>query len=145
MGWTTDLLEGCAEHLAAASVGLWLPNGVYGPDDIGIVIRDVPQTPNRLITLANYPVGTDLPGMADHISAIQIRIRAGRDPRECDDLADDVFDALDSAMGLRWRGIPIKQIWRQSYTSLGKDGNGRWERSENYYIDSMRPTAHRTD
>jgi hypothetical protein len=145
-GWTSKLLTGCAEHLAAAGIGTWRTSGIYAPEETGIVIRAVPQSPDRVITLAAYPLGTALQGMADHQAAIQIRVRGvPDDPRDCDDLADAIHDALDSATGLRWGGIPVVQIWRQSYTSLGQDTNRRWERSENYYLDTMRPTANNTD
>lgn len=144
-GWTSRLLAGLAQHLDDAGIGTYRPTGAYAADEIGIVIRAIPQQPDRLITLAAYPVGTDIQGMADHRSAVQIRLRGTTDPRDCDDLADEVFELLDSAAGLVLGGIPIVQMWRQSYTGLGTDDNGRWSRSENYYLDSMRPTAHRTD
>ncbi|MFG2059666.1 minor capsid protein [Micromonospora sp. NPDC048930] len=145
-GWTSRLLTGLAEHLAAASVGDWNAAGLYTDDQTGIFIRAVPPSPNRIITLAAYPVGTELQGMADHLTGVQIRVRGiPGSPQDCDDLADAIFDELDSLTGVTWGGIPVKQVWRQSYTSLGQDNNSRWERSENYYIDTMRPTAHRTD
>ncbi|EEP73503.1 hypothetical protein MCAG_03830 [Micromonospora sp. ATCC 39149] len=144
-GWTSRLLTGLAEHLAAAGIGDWSPSGTYGPGDTGIVIRAVPQTPDRLITLAAYPVGSASPGVADHQLGVQIRVRAGTDPRDCDDLADAVYELLDGATRLTLDGIAVVQIWRQSYTSLGDDSNGRWSRSENYYFDTMRPTSNNTD
>ncbi|RGC68422.1 hypothetical protein C5N14_13630 [Micromonospora sp. MW-13] len=144
-GWTSRLLTGLAEHLAAAGVGVWRDTGVYDPAQTGIVIRSVPPSPDRLITLAAYPVGSANPGVADHQLGVQIRVRAGADPRDCDDLADAVYDLLDGAAGLTLRGIAVVQVWRQSYTSLGDDSNGRWSRSENYYLDTMRPTARNTD
>lgn len=144
-GWTSRLLTGLAEHLAAASIGTWRPSGIYTPDETAIVIRAVPQTPDRLITLAAYPVGSANPGLADHQLGVQIRVRAGADPRDCDDLADSIFGLLDGAQGLTWDGIAVVQMWRQSYTSLGDDTNGRWQRSENYYLDAMRPTSNNTD
>ena len=146
MGWTSDLLTGLAVHLAAAGVGTWRPTGAYTPGETGITIRGIPQTPDRLITLAPYPLdGGEHRGMADHDSALQIRVRGTQDPRVCEDLADAVFDLLDSCGRLTLGGIPVVDMWRQSYTSLGADGNGRWERSENYYLNAMRPTANKTD
>jgi hypothetical protein len=149
MGWTTDLLTGLAEHLAAAGVGTWRASGAYTAAETGIVIRGIPQTPDRLITLAPYPLdGGGHRGMADHDTALQIRLRGTEDPRVCDDLADAVFTALDSigsAGPVDLGGVKVVDMWRQSYTSLGVDGNGRWERSENYYALAMRPTANKTD
>jgi len=145
MGWTTDLLTGLAEHLDAAGVGDWRPTGAYLDAETAIVIRAIPQAPDKLITLAPYPIGTPLRGMQDHLSAVQIRVRAGTDPRDCDDLADEVFDLLDSSGRRTLNGVSIVDMWRQSYTSLGTDTNGRWSRSENFYIEAMRATAHRLD
>lgn len=147
MGFTEDLLTGMAEHLDAAGVGTWRCDGsAYDPGEIGITIRGIPQTPDRLIVLAPYVVDSGaFRGLADHQVAVQIRIRGTTDPRTCDETADAVFDALDSLTGVTWQGIAVVQVWRQSYTSLGTDTTGRWEASHNYYCDTMRPTAHNTD
>jgi hypothetical protein len=144
-GFTSRLLAGMAQHLQTAGLGTWSPSGVYTVGQTGITIRAVPDSPDRLITLAAYPLGTNLPGMADHLLGVQVRLRAGPDPRDCDDLADAVFDLLDGVSGLVWGGIPVKSISRRSYTSMGQDGSRRWERSENYEIDAMRPTSNNTD
>lgn len=144
-GFTSRLLVGLAEHLHAAGVGTWRATGAYQAAETGICIRAIPQNPERIITLAAYPLGTALQGMADHLTGVQIRLRGTADPRVCDDLADAVFDELDGLAGARWEEIPIVQMWRQSYTSLGQDGNQRWERSENYYVHAMRPTSNNTD
>lgn len=144
-GWTSRLLVGLAEYLDAADVGVWRATGVYTSSETAIVLRSVPQSPDRLITLATYPVGSTTPGLADHQLGMQIRIRAGTDPRDCDDLADEVYELLHGARRLTLGGVAVVQMWRQSYTSLGDDTNGRWQRSENYYLDAMRPTSNNTD
>lgn len=143
-GWTSRLLTGLAEHLAAAGIATWRPDGKYQASEIGLVIRGIPQSPDRIITLAAYPVAS-IQGMADVTVGVQIRVRGTKDPRTAEDLADAIFDALDSAQGLRWRDVPVVQVYRQSYTSLGQDSAGRWELSSNYYVEAMRPTNHRTD
>ncbi|RLK13326.1 hypothetical protein DER29_4344 [Micromonospora sp. M71_S20] len=143
-GWTSRLLAGLAEHLQAAGIGIYRASGVYQASEVGIVIRGIPTSPDRIITLAPYVVASP-PGMADIRQGVQIRCRGTKDPRVVEDLADAAFDALDSAHGLVWGGIPIVQVYRQSYAALGADTNGRWETSSNYYVEAMRPTAHRTD
>ena len=143
-GWTTRLLTGLAEHLATAGIGTWRTTGVYTDGETGILIRAVPPAPDRIVTLAAYPVASP-PGMADHTTGVQVRVRAGQDPTGCDDLADAIHDLLDGAHDLTLGGIRISQITRTSYASLGQDGNRRWERSENYAIAAVRPTAHNTD
>ena len=144
-GFTSRLLVGLAEHLRDAGIGAWRSTGTYTSGETGILIRAIPQDPDRIITLAAYPIGTALQGMADHQLGIQLRLRGTTDPRVCEDLADTVFDELDSLAGVSWGGIPIVQVWRQSHASLGQDGNGRWEASHNYAVHAMRPTSNNTD
>jgi len=143
-GWTSRLIAGMAQHLDDGGVGVYRPTGKYTSDEIAIVDRAIPPEPDRVITLATYPVSSP-PGMADITVGVQVRIRGTTDPRVCDDIADAVFDLLDSAFRLTLNDIPVVQIYRQSYTSLGQDGNQRWESSQNYYVDAMRPTNNRTD
>lgn len=143
-GWTSRLLTGLAEHLAAAGIAIWRPSGSYQASEVGIYIRAVPISPDRIITLAPYVVASP-PGTADYTLGVQIRVRGTKDPRATEDLADAIFDALDSAHGLLWGGVPIVQVYRQSYAALGADSNGRWETSSNYYVEAMRPTNNRTD
>lgn len=145
-GWTSQLLTGLAELLDTGGAGTWRPSGAYTDDETAIVIRAVPQQPDRLITLAAYPLGDDLPGMADHTVGVQVRCRGlPDDPRSCEDLADAVYELLDS-LGRRTVGtVPVVDVVRRSYTALGQDTNRRWESSSNYYVEAMRPTTNRTD
>lgn len=143
-GFTSKLLVGLAEHYAAASIGTWKPTGVYTANETGILLRVIPKDPARIVSLAAYMVD-GYPGMADQTIGVQHRLRAGTDPRDCDDLADAIFELMDSSGHLELStGVHIVQAIRRSQASLGQDANGRWERSENYFIDVMRPTAHRS-
>lgn len=144
-GWTSLLIVGVAQRLHTAGVGTWRANGTYAANEIGIYVRAIPTSPDRIITLAAYPVGTGLQGMQDHRTGLQIRVRGTEDPRICDDLADAIFDDLDSLGRAVLNGVHVVDVWRQSYTSLGQDAQRRWERSENYYVDAMRATTTRTD
>lgn len=149
-GWESWLIVGLAEHLAAAGLGTWRPTGAYLASEIAIVDRGIPQTPDQLITLADYVVsGSARSGLADMTVGIQIRLRGTADPRVVSDLGAEIFDLLDQSGQQTWgtapRQVSIVDVWRQSYTSLGFDGNGRWETSHNFYVEAMRPTAHRTD
>lgn len=145
MGWTTNLITGLAEYLAANGVGTWRPSGTYASGETAITVRGVPAQPDRLITLSAYPLDAGYPGLADTTVGVQFRLRGTTDPRVCDDLADALFDLLDSATHLTLGGVHVVLVLRRSYTSLGFDANERWERSENYALDAMRPTQHRTD
>ncbi|WKU08012.1 minor capsid protein [Micromonospora sp. HUAS LYJ1] len=142
-GWTSRLLAGLAQHIAAAGIAIWRPTGGYQASEVGIVIRGIPTSPDRIITLAPYPVSST-PGLADITQGVQIRLRGTSDPRVVEDLADSVFELLDSAGRLTLGGIAVVDIYRQSYAALGADGNSRWEMSHNYYVEAMRPTNNRT-
>ncbi|MEU5945138.1 minor capsid protein [Micromonospora sp. NPDC047465] len=144
-GWTSRLLTGLALDLQAADIGVFRPDGPsYTAAEVGIVIRGIPTSPDRIITLAPYVVASP-PGMADVIQGVQIRCRGTKDPRVVEDLGDDIFDRLDSRSHEVINGIAVVQMYRQSYSALGSDSNGRWESSHNYYVEAMRATAHRTD
>ncbi len=146
MGWTTDLLTGLAVYLDAQDVATWRADGsAYTAGETGIVLRDIPDSPNRLITITTYPL-EHLRGMQDLLIGVQIRVRGlPRQPADCDDLADRIFEELDSIGHTRWGGVEIVDCYRQSHASLGADGQHRWSRSENYYVDAMRATAFNTD
>jgi hypothetical protein len=145
-GWTSQLLTGIAELLHTGGAGTYQASGAYADGDTAIVIRAVPQAPDRLITLAAYPLGDDLPGMADHLIGVQIRCRGlPDDPRSVQDIDDEIFDLLDSYGRGTVGTVSVVDITRRSYTSLGQDTNRRWETSSNYYVEAMRPTTNRTD
>lgn len=149
-GWTTNLVGGLAQLLEDAGVGVYRPTGAYADGETGIYDRYIPPT-GRCITLSAYPTTPGTPGLADVSVGVQVRVRGDGDPVSCDDLADAVFEVLDGAgqrdggPQLDLGGVKVVQIWRQSYTPLGPDANGQWERSENFYVDAMRPTTFNTD
>jgi hypothetical protein len=145
MGYTTDLLTGIAELLDAAGAGTWNPTGVYAADDTGITLTVIPAQPERIVCLTAYPVDDSEPGSTDVVTGVQVRFRAGRDPRDVEDMADAVYDQLQGLAQQRIGGVPVAQMWRQSSALWGADSNGRWERSDNYYVQASRATAHNTD
>lgn len=147
-GWTTQLLTGLAEYLANGGVGVWHdPDGVlepYAAGETAIVLGAMPPEPERAIVLASYPVAEDLV-QADVTVGVQVRIRAGADPRDVQDSDDQVFDLLHGMEQCTVGGISIVQCYRRSSAGLGqaRDSTARWERVSNYYVDAMRPTAAR--
>lgn len=140
MGYTTQLLDGLAAHIADAGLAVYRPDGVYEDDETGVIFTVVPESPDRVIVLTAYPVeDTEL---SDAVTGIQARMRCGRDPREVDDLADDLRDLLHNAEGLVLGGVRVSLIWRQSQALLGQDAHGRIELSANYYARTTRPSPH---
>ncbi|MGW3511178.1 minor capsid protein [Streptomyces sp. NPDC000994] len=140
MSYTSDLLDGIARHLAAAGVGTYRPDGVYGPDETAITIATVPPTPDRIICLTDYPV-EDSAALTDTTTGVQVRTRAGTDPREVADLDDAAHNVLQGTGPHPWGDAHVSLVYRASATPLGQDANGRHERTANYYCRANRRGA----
>lgn len=146
MGWTADLLRGVADLLAARGVGTWRPDTAYQTDETAIVLGTMPPDPDRVVCLTCYPV--DLDGHGDVTVGIQVRTRAGQDPRDVLDLADTVYDALDGLAGVELGGVWLSQMYRRSGEELGASAGvdqqaDRHERVDNYYAQAARPSPNR--
>ncbi|MFE6689640.1 minor capsid protein [Streptomyces sp. NPDC057743] len=141
MSYTTDLLDGLARLLDAARVGTYRPDGVYGPSDTAITIAAMPPAPDRVLCLSAYPV-TDSPSLTDTTTGIQVRTRAGPDPREVDVLDDAVFDVLHGSGPHAWGAVRVQLLYRVSAAPIGADSAGRMERSSNYYARAHRAAQH---
>lgn len=146
MGFTNDLVSGVAQLLEDAGVGQWAADGgAYAPGPPPIVTASMPASPNKVIVITPYPVDDDA-ALTDSLNGLQIRTRGDKDPNTVNDLDDAVFDALQGRSALVLSsGVHVVQIYRNSGASLGTDGNGRHERTANYYVQAARPSAHRTD
>ena len=144
-GFQTDLLTGLAVYLQMNSIGTWNTSGAYTSAQTGIVLGNIPQSPDRIITLTAYDV-SDSPNLSDSVIGVQVRCRwAGADPRPVDDLADLIFNLLHGANHLTLStAVVIVQCLRQSATTLGQDANGRWSNVANYYMTVHRPSTNRT-
>ncbi|MFF5972214.1 minor capsid protein [Streptomyces sp. NPDC012769] len=145
MAYTRDLLDGLAVLLAAASLGVYRPGGIYEPDEditaIGYGTR--PEAPDRILWLSPYPVEDS--DLTDVTTGIQIWIRTGPDPLDATDIADAVFDVLHNRQGFALGGTQVQLVWRQSQALLGQDPHGRQEMTANYYLRAQRPGSHLID
>ncbi|WKX70049.1 minor capsid protein [Streptomyces sp. XD-27] len=137
MSYTVDLLDGLARLLDAHGVGIYRPDGVYAAGETAITIAATPPAPDRVICLSAYPV-TDSPALTDTTTGIQVRTRAGTDPREVDLLDDAVFDVLHATGPHLFGTVRVQLIYRVSAAPIGADSVGRMERSANYYARAHR-------
>lgn len=145
MGFSTDFLYGLAQHLETQGVGAWRPDdSPYLPAETAIVIRGVPQSPDRVISLSDYTV-TDSPTLNDSTVGVQMLLRGGRNPSDVEDLDDLLFDVLHGASRLRLGTVFVNEVARQSSTPVGQDGNSRWQISASYHFLVVRPSRHRID
>ncbi|MCX4575606.1 minor capsid protein [Streptomyces sp. NBC_01571] len=142
-GYTSSLLDGIAGLLAEAGVGVFTPDAVVQDPDTGIFRGVMPDSPERALGITAYPVTDD--DTTNAITAVQIRMRAGRDPDAIDNLADVVFDELHNRRQYRIGGIFVALSWRQSQAWIGQDAQKRMELTSNYYFRTTRSGAHLID
>ncbi|MGW5956180.1 minor capsid protein, partial [Bacillus mycoides] len=141
MTYTVDLLDGLARLLDSAGVGTYRPDGVYGPGDTAITIAAMPPAPDRAICLSAYPV-QDSPALTDCTTGVQVRTRAGADPRDADALDDATFDVLHGAGPHVWGAARVQLLYRTASAPIGADSSGRMERSSTYYARAHRAARH---
>lgn len=137
MGYTADLLLGLVDELVTAGLGRYSETTPAGPDDTLIVLRSMPDAPDRVICLTPYPVDDDV--TTDTVTGVQVRCRAGVDPVDVLDLGDQVLALLHNRRGYQLRGVRVGVSWRQSEVLLGQDAHGRDERADNFYFRTTRP------
>lgn len=142
--WTSEVCAALGEHLAAAGVGTWRPDGVYTAAETGIFVQAMPASPDRAVVVSPYPVAGTA-HLSDVTLGLQVRCRGGKDPRDVQSLADEVYDALHGARGLVLGPARVALLWRQSHLSVGVDGNGRWATSSNFYAQTAHHSQHVTD
>jgi hypothetical protein len=144
MGFQTDLVTGFAQLLAAQGVGTWRANDAYAAGETGILLRTIPQAPDRVISLAAYGVEDD-PTLGDDTVGLQVTTRwGGGDPRPNDDLVDQVFHELQNLPRTTLAtDVVVTKCYRRSWSSLGQDSNTRWRTSQNFYVTAHRPSQHR--
>lgn len=142
MAYTRDVLDGLAQLLADAGVGVYRPGGVYADGEVitAIGYGTRPEAPDRILWLNTYPVeDSDLTSV---VTGVQVWCRAGPDPLDITDLADAVFAALHNRQRLNFGTTQVALIWRQSQALLGQDAHGRQELTANYYVRATRPAPY---
>jgi len=143
VSYTNDLLNGLAELLASEGVGVWRPDDVIEAGEVGLFRGVVPDEPDTAIGITDYPVEDD--DTTNAITAVQFRMRAGRDPNVIGDLADSVFNLLHNRRQYRVGDLYIALSWRQSQAWIGQDAQGRMELTSNYYFRTVRSGAYLID
>lgn len=143
MAATKDILDGIAQLLAGAGLGLsYDPSAVYGPGETGIFMMHMPDSPDRCVVL-NLVDTSDDPSMPLGSKMLQVRGRGARnDPLDVGEILDPIFDTLHARENVTVGGQTIIQILRRVSAPMGSDENRRWERADQYYLDvDAAPTA----
>lgn len=143
----TDLLVGIAEELHAAGVGLW--GGLTGvaassPTLPAIVLRQLPSEPAYVLALFHYRLAADAK-LTDTLIGVSVRARSGtKNPGPASVALEGVFLRMHALGRFRFgigtdHELRITDMYWQSEADLGPDGNGRPERSANYYVQLNQP------
>src|SRR5699024_11393597 len=111
MSDTRARVVGLAEHVAAAGIGTWSPDGMFTPRQTGITTKDMPASPDRVIAISPYSTTNELQG--ETIQPVQFRCRGSEGkPLDSDDLADALYQLLHGAQNLNLGPVAVKLAWR---------------------------------
>lgn len=119
------------DQLAPLNVDLTLGQLPQRGTGIGVVFYDV-----------DPPAGT-----TDETVGVQLTIRdaATNDSRKTLNLSEQVFDLLHEQTLTTWGDVPVNRVWRNSSADMGRDEDGAYVRSDNYYVRLSRSGPHLTD
>jgi hypothetical protein len=140
---TEDLLNGFAALIAGSVAGVtWSPTAI--PVNGGIVLKTMPDKPDRVIVLNIIPMAAEVSNPRNTVM-LQVATRGiANDPIDCDRLADPILDILHGAKGFTVGAITVMQCNWTSGIPMGQDALFRSERVDKYYIDfAPPPTANR--
>ncbi|WP_282792088.1 minor capsid protein [Streptomyces sp. CC224B] len=137
MTFLPDVVDGLARLLDAQSVGTYRPDGLYAAGETAITDTVMPEAPDRVIVLTAYAV-EESAALTDTVLAVQVRTRAGPDPREVAALDDAVFAVLQGLGRHTFGAAHVTFVYRFSSASFGADANGRQERTSNYRVRGHR-------
>lgn len=138
MSAVAEVVDGLARLLAEHQVAVYRPDGVYAAGETALTDTVMPEQPDRVICLTVY-AAEESPALTDTAFAVQVRTRAGTDPRETAALDEQVFAVLHGLHHLALATVRIMLVHRVSAASLGADPVGRFERTSNYRVRGHRP------
>ncbi|MEU8950897.1 minor capsid protein [Streptomyces sp. NPDC048489] len=144
MTFLVDLVDGLARLLDAEGVATYRPTGIYASGETAITDTVMPDRPDRAVVLTAYDTGDD-PTLTDCAVFVQVRTRAGTDPREVADLDEAVFLALHGLSDQRYGTARVRLMHRDNSAPLGADASGRFERTSNYTVRAQRPPTDRLE
>lgn len=140
MSVTTDLLEGIAGMIVAGVAGT-----TYNPSAAtvngGILLKFMPASPDRVITLTAVFQGDDITMPLGQVM-VQVRGRGlPNRPTDVDDLLDDIFAVLHGTTNLVFGSVTVIQMNRKVSVPMGMDDSKRFERVDQFYLDLDFPAS----
>lgn len=140
MSVTTDLLEGIAGMIVAGVAGT-----TYNPSAAtvngGILLKFMPASPDRVITLTAVFQGDDITMPLGQVM-VQVRGRGlPNRPTDVDDLLDSIFTVLHGTTNLTFGSVTVIQMNRKVSVPMGMDDSKRFERVDQFYLDLDFPAS----
>jgi hypothetical protein len=141
-----DLLDGLARYLHGQGLAVYDPTGAVEAADWSLFLEAMPPQGDLVIGLWLYAAGeSDAANPWDETN-LQVRVRAGEDPRVSRARAKAIYDRLH---GLGPLTLP-DGTWLQLAVGtqggpipLGPDSNGRHEHTVNFRIEFDSPSLNR--
>ena len=139
---TGDLLTGIATMIAAGGLGVtYNAAGTYTAAQTGLLMKVMPATPDRVVTLTAVNQGDSITMPAGQVM-VQVRGRGNPgQPVDVDDLLDSIFLILHGTKNLVFGGVTVIQMNRRVSVPMGMDDSKRWERVDQYYLDVSTPPS----
>ncbi|MCX5266089.1 minor capsid protein [Streptomyces sp. NBC_00199] len=144
MSFLVDLVDGLATLLDTEGVATYRPTGIYTAAETAVTDTVMPDSPDRAVVLTAYD-NTDDPALTDCTVSVQVRTRAGPDPRQVADLDEAVFTTLHALSDAQFGTARVGLMKRDNSAPMGRDSNGRFERVSNYTIRAQRPPTDRLE
>jgi hypothetical protein len=142
----TDLLAGLAQHLHNAGIVNWagLSGVAVATGELpAITLRQLPSEPAFCVTLFDYRVTANA-RLTDSVLGVNVRVRSDVGPSKASLMANQIFLAWHALGRVTLStGLILTDLQHQSEAQLGPDGNGRHERSSNFYALLNQPLTTR--
>jgi hypothetical protein len=137
---TTLLLTGIAQLLDLQHVGVYRLDEALGPDDTAIILKTMPDSPDRCIVLNYLPMNA-IPDQAHNSGLLQVACRGKPGiPLDSDELADACDEWLN---GLTQHALgtdcTLNQCYLRNAVNLGQDEAQRWITTNQYNVDVDTP------
>jgi hypothetical protein len=133
---TRSLLTRIARLLADNNAGVYKTDTPYAATDTGIVMKTMPDKPDRCIVINWIPADSS-PTMPHVFGILQVACRGKPDnPLDSDDLADSCSQWLDGLTNLTLdNGAAVVQCWARNTVNMGQDDSKRWTTATQYNLD----------
>lgn len=142
MSQDVDVLTGLAQTLHDAAAAVYRPASPYLAGETAVVFGDMPDTPDRCVTLTLYGPSDDHPDQPLGVRRVQVRSRGlPGDYLDAVALDDACFQALHGLTHAQWGATHANQVLRASGAPLGQDPAQRWDISSNYVLDVDTPAT----